>query len=119
MRSLGHEILGDGAGGGYPWLREHLVGDYRPQWYQHLGDQSADASIVNAYGDSRWYNYYIEGLAWLVKHVGIDGLYLDDVSYDRRTLKRIRKVLDRAKPGCLLDLHSNTGFSKGTSNSIC
>ncbi len=52
-------------------------------------------------GDSRWYNYYIEGLAWLVKNVDIDGLYLDDVTYDRRTVKRIRKVLDNEKPGCL------------------
>jgi hypothetical protein len=113
LRSLGDEILGNGRGGGYPWLREHLVSGYRPQWYQWFPDKSADASIVNAPGDSRWYNYYIEGLAWLVKNVGIDGLYLDDVSYDRRTVKRIRKVLDNTKPGCLLDLHSNTGFSKG------
>ena len=113
LRSLGDEILGGGRGGGYPWLQEHLVTDYRPQWYQWFPDKSADASIVNAPGDSRWYNYYIEGLAWLVKQVDIDGLYLDDVSYDRRTVKRIRKVLDDLKPGCLLDLHSNTGFSKG------
>ncbi|HSH19766.1 MAG TPA: glycoside hydrolase domain-containing protein, partial [Draconibacterium sp.] len=113
LRSLGDEILGDGRGGGYPWLREHLVSGYRPQWYQWFPDKSADASIVNAPGDSRWYNYYIEGLAWLVKNVDIDGLYLDDVSYDRRTVKRIRKVLDNANSGCLLDLHSNTGFSKG------
>ena len=113
LRSLGDEILGDGRGGGYPWLREHLVSNYRPQWYQWFPDKSADASIVNAPGDSRWYNYYIEGLAWLVRRVDIDGLYLDDVSYDRRTVKRIRKVLDREKPGCLIDLHSNTGFSKG------
>lgn len=113
LRSLGNEILGDGNGGGYPWLREHFVDGYRPQWYQWFPDKSADASVVNAPGDSRWYNYYIEGLKWLVNNVGIDGLYLDDVSYDRRTLKRIRKVLDNEKPGCLLDLHSNTGFSKG------
>jgi hypothetical protein len=113
LRSLGHEILGDGQGGGFPWLREHLVDGYRPQWYQYFPDKSADASIVNAPGDSRWYNYYIEGLAWLVKHVDIDGLYLDDVSYDRRIVKRMRKVLDEEKPGCILDLHSNTGFSKG------
>lgn len=116
LRSLGNEILGDGKGGGYPWLREHLIGGYRPQWYQYFPDKSADASIVNAPGDSRWYNYYIEGLAWLVKNVDIDGLYLDDVSYDRRTVKRIRKVLDYEKPGCLLDLHSNTGFSIGPAN---
>jgi hypothetical protein len=113
LRSLGDEILGTGKGGGYPWLREHLIDEYRPQWYQYFPDKSADASIVNAPGDSRWYNYYIEGLAWLVRNVDIDGLYLDDVSYDRRTVKRIRKVLDNEKPGCLLDLHSNTGFSKG------
>jgi hypothetical protein len=113
LRSLGDEILGNGRGGGYPWLREHLVYGYRPQWYQYFPDKSADASIVNAPGDSRWYNYYIAGLEWLVKNVDIDGLYLDDVSYDRRTVKRIRKVLDDTKPGCLLDLHSNTGFSKG------
>lgn len=113
LRSLGDEILGTGRGGGYPWLREHLIDGYHPQWYQYFPDKSADASIVNAPGDSRWYNYYIEGLAWLVKNVDIDGLYLDDVSYDRRTVKRIRKVLDNTKPGCLLDLHSNTGFSKG------
>jgi hypothetical protein len=94
-------------------LREHLISGYRPQWYQWFPDKSADASIVNAPGDSRWYNYYIAGLEWLVKNVDIDGLYLDDVSYDRRTVKRIRKVLDNTKPGCLLDLHSNTGFSKG------
>jgi hypothetical protein len=28
-------------------------------------------------------------------------------------LKRIRKVMNEVKPGCILDLHSNTGFSKG------
>ena len=113
LRSLGNEILGNGVGGGYPWLREHFVRGYRPQWYQWFPDKSADASIVNAPKDSRWNNYYIEGLKWLVKNIDIDGLYLDDVSYDRRTVKRIRKVLDNTKPGCMIDLHSNTGFSKG------
>lgn len=113
LRSLGFEILGNGRGYGYPWLQEHFINGYRPQWYQYFPDKSADASIVNAPGDSRWLNYYIEGLAWLVQNVDIDGLYLDDVSYDRRTVKRIRKVLDREKPGCMIDLHSNTGFSKG------
>ncbi len=113
LRSLGNEILGNGSGGGYPWLREHMIDGYRPQWYQYYPDKSADASLVNAPGDSRWYNYYIEGLKWMVENIDIDGLYLDDVSYDRRTVKRIRKVLDNTKPGCVLDLHSNTGFSLG------
>ena len=113
LRSLGSEIFDDGQGGGYPWLREHLVSGYRPQWYQHSDDTTVDASILTAPGDSRWINYYIEGLAWLVRNVDIDGLYLDDVTFDRHIMKRMRKVMEAEKPGCFIDLHSNTGFSKG------
>jgi hypothetical protein len=113
LRSLQGEIFDYGAGGGYPWLREHLVVAYRPQWYDHADDTRVDASILTASGDSRWINYYIEGLGWLIRNVGIDGLYMDDVSFDRHIMKRIRKVMDREKPGCIIDLHSNTGFSKG------
>ena len=69
-------------------------------------------TIANS-GESRWYNYYVESLGWLLKNVGIDGLYLDDVSYDRRILKRMRRVMAAAKRDCIIDLHSNTGFSIG------
>jgi hypothetical protein len=74
-----------------------------------------DAAILTS-GASRWYNFYVEGINWLARNVPIDGLYLDDVAYDRTILKRVRKVLDRARPGCLIDLHSNTLFSKGPAN---
>lgn len=115
LRSLGNEILSDGQGGGFPWLREHCVNGYTPQWYQHFdeGDLGVDASMLTATGPSRWYNFYIEGLRWLLVNTGIDGLYLDDVAFDRQTVKRIRKVMEAVKPGCLVDLHSNTFFSKG------
>lgn len=113
LRSLQGEIFDYGPGGGYPWLREHLVIAYRHQWYDHADDTRVDASILTAPGDSRWINYYIEGLGWLIRNVGIDGLYMDDVSFDRHIMKRIRKVMDKEKAGCLIDLHSNTGFSKG------
>lgn len=114
LRSLGNEIFRDGNGGGYPWLREHLISGYAPQWYQHFTDDSeADASILTSTGSSRWYNYYIEGLKWQVENVDIDGLYLDDVAYDREMLKRMRKVMAEIKPNTIIDLHSNTGFSKG------
>lgn len=118
LRSLGNEILGDGRGGGFPWCQEHLVTGYTPQWYQHFEhlDElglTADASILTSTGDSRWYNYYVEGLAWMVKNMDIDGIYLDDVAFDRRILQRMRRAMDGVKPGCIIDLHSNTGFSKG------
>lgn len=116
LRSLGHEILADGKGGGDRWLQEHLVTNYTPQWYAYLGNGTSDEAILNS-GESRWYNYYIEGLAWLLKNMDIDGLYLDDVSYDRRILKRMRKVMEAIKPGkCMIDLHSNTSFSIGPVN---
>ena len=32
---------------------------------------------------SRWNNYYVQGMDWLMKNTGIDGLYLDGIGYDR------------------------------------
>ena len=53
----------------------------------------------------------IEGLDWLVKNAGCDGIYLDDISYDRTVMMRARKILDRSpviksRGGGLIDLHS-------------
>lgn len=116
LRSLGFEVLADGPGGGYQWLQEHLVDQYRYQWYTHLGNGTVDAAILNS-GESRWYNYYLEGLAWLIKEIDIDGLYLDDFSFDRRVLKRMRKIMENIKPGeCLIDVHSNNAFTRGPAN---
>ena len=115
LRSLGDEVLAGGPGGGFPWLREHLGGDYTTAWYNVAEGGVVDAAILTS-GASRWYNFYVEGINWLARNVPIDGLYLDDVAYDRTILKRVRKVLDRARPGCLIDLHSNTLFSKGPAN---
>lgn len=121
IRSLGTEILRGGKGGGFPWLREHMVEDYTPQWYQHFDHVDdtgivADAAVLTSESNSRWYNYYVEGLRWMIENLDLDGIYLDDVSYDRRILKRMRRAMDSVKPGCLIDLHSNTGFSKGPAN---
>ncbi|MDD4018577.1 MAG: DUF6067 family protein, partial [Kiritimatiellae bacterium] len=112
LRSLGYEVLADGPGGGYPWLREHLGDHYLPQWYFRFEDGTVCAALANS-GETRWYNFYVEGLGWLMRNIGIDGLYLDDVSYDRRTLQRMRRVMAAARPDCRIDLHSNTAFSIG------
>ena len=120
LRSFGTEILRGGNGGGYPWCREHLIDGYTPQWYHHFDNNEvpigADAALLTSESDSRWYNYYIEGLKWMVENLDIDGIYLDDVSFGRDILKRMRRAMDSVKPGCIIDLHSNTGFSKGPAN---
>jgi hypothetical protein len=53
----------------------------------------------------------VEGLNWLLQNVGIDGLYIDDVAFDRTVMKRVRKVLSRNRPGALIDLHSANQFN--------
>ena len=107
LRSLGDEVLSNGPGGGSSWPLEHLDQNYIPGWYV---PELNDAAIITS-GVSRWHNYYVEGLNWLAKNVGIDGLYIDDVAFDRTTMKRVRKVLDRNRPGALIDLHSANQFN--------
>lgn len=107
LRSLDHEILSDGPGGGYSWLQEHLGSDYIAGWYV---PRYEDAAVINS-GVSRWHNYYLEGLNWLVDNIEIDGLYIDDVAFDRTVMKRVRKILDRARPGALIDLHSANQYN--------
>ena len=107
LRSLGDEIFSEGEGGGFSWLQEHLDSNYIAAWFV---PSLQDAAIINT-GISRWHNFYIEGLNWLVRNVGIDGLYIDDLAFDRTSMKRIRKVLERGNPGALIDLHSANQFN--------
>lgn len=107
LRSLGYEILSRGSGGGFSWLQEHLDPDYIAGW---LVPRLRDAAVINS-GVSRWHNYYLEGLNWLVQNVGIDGLYIDDVAFDRTVMKRVRKILDRGREGALIDLHSANQYN--------
>ncbi|HET9130299.1 MAG TPA: glycoside hydrolase domain-containing protein, partial [Terriglobia bacterium] len=106
-RSLGDEVFSYGDGGGSSWLLEHFDQNYIPGWYV---PELNDATLITN-GISRWHNYYVEGLNWLAKNVGIDGLYIDDVAFDRTTMKRVRKVLDRNRPGALIDLHSANQYN--------
>lgn len=108
MRSLGHEIYSPGKGGGYSWLQEHLDSDYIAAWFV---PEIKDAAIINS-GMSRWHNYYVEGMNWLVQNVGIDGIYLDDVAFDRVTMKRIKRVLTQDTHPGIIDLHSANQYNK-------
>jgi len=108
MRSLGHEIYSPGKGGGFSWLQEHIVSDYIAAWFV---PELKDAAIVNS-GMSRWHNYYVEGMNWLVQNVGIDGIYLDDVAFDRITMKRVKRVLTKDGHPGIIDLHSANQYNK-------
>ncbi|MHA4806604.1 glycoside hydrolase domain-containing protein [Flavitalea flava] len=108
MRSLGSEVYSGGAGGGYSWLQEHIGDDYIAAWFV---PEIRDAALVNS-GMNRWHNYYVEGMNWLTQNVGIDGIYLDDVAFDRITMKRIKRVLTQDGHPGIIDLHSANQYNK-------
>ena len=107
LRSLGSEIYSPGPGGGFSWLQEHVADNYIPAWFV---PELKDAAIINS-GMSRWHNYYVEGMNWLVQNVGIDGIYLDDVAFDRVTMKRIKRVLTADGHPGIIDLHSANQYN--------
>lgn len=89
------------------WVEKNIGDDVICAWRQPLKGikykDKFDASVITE-GQSRLCNFYIEGLDYLVKKADVDGIYMDDVAYDRNTMKRVRKVLDR-KENALVDFH--------------
>ncbi|MCD6350592.1 MAG: carbohydrate-binding family 9-like protein [Armatimonadetes bacterium] len=122
LRSLGDEVFRTGGysiytgpplvevklPGGYPWLKEHLVAGYVPAWRQPLPG-GMDAAIATQ-GLSRWHNYYLEGLRWLMENTGVDGLYLDGIGYDREIMKRVARVMHAANPDSRINFHSGNEY---------
>ncbi|MHB0935018.1 MAG: glycoside hydrolase domain-containing protein [Armatimonadota bacterium] len=95
---------------GMPWLCEHLVTEYHTRWHSlEQAPELADGSLqVN--GASRWGNFYIESLRWLMENAGLDGLYFDGLTFDRTSLRRVRKTLLRGKPFGLVDNHGGPSY---------
>lgn len=119
LRSLGSEVIHDGPGkdartlihknGPNEWLNKNLTTHFIPAWYnafkegKYAGDM--DISVITT-PDSRWNNYYLEGLDWMIKNLGVDGAYIDDSALDRQTLQRARRVMDADGKRRLIDIHS-------------
>ena len=116
-----NETFVSGAGGGADWLVEHLRDGYLAAWSSPIsapldtsavpdpdpaeGTRLQDAGIrVRAL--SRWNNYYVAGIEQMKRDFGADGVYLDEIAYDRVTMLRVRNVLGDAGR---IDHHSNCG----------
>lgn len=133
LRSLGNEILHDGPGnetrtlihpnGPHQWLQENLRSHYIPAWFNAFNEGKykgeMDLSVITT-PDSRWNNYYLEGLDWMVRNIGLDGVYIDDSALDRQTLQRARRILDNDGHERLIDIHSWNHFNEyaGYANSM-
>ncbi|MBP2267143.1 hypothetical protein J3A64_002607 [Pseudarthrobacter sp. PvP004] len=113
LLQLDHEIFSDGPGKGHIWLQEHAGSGYVSAWF---APNVEDIAVVTT-GESRWENFYVRSLQELADgEDGIDGIYLDDIAYDRHAMLRVRKVLERAclargVEGPEIDLHSANQFT--------
>lgn len=119
LRSLGSEVIYDGPGpatrtlihgnGPNPWLNENLKDNFIPAWFNAFNEGpykgEMDISVITT-PDSRWNNYYLAGLDWMVRNIGLDGVYIDDSALDRKTLQRARRILDNDGQRRLIDIHS-------------
>ncbi len=112
-KALGDEIIlrkkGKGAswqGGTSKWLTDYFGEKIIPAWqviYKHGKYKNDNDVSFIVRPNSRLDNYYIEGLDWLVKNMGIKGIYIDDTALDRTTLERAKKVLSQNNG--LIDMH--------------
>ena len=102
---------------GGPWLAEHLVEGFTPAWHQFLQNGEFDCAI-RTQAKSRLHNYYLKGLDYLIRVVGIDGIYLDGIGYDRHIMRRVRRVMDAAKAGCDIDVHCGNEHDPAYGNGV-
>ena len=105
------------------WLKTNLRGKkYIPAWVAHFTEGKyagmQDLSVITT-PDSRLNNFYIAGLNWMVNNLKVDGIYIDDCSLDRFTIRRARKILDDGRPSARIDMHSWDHFNQYAGYASC
>lgn len=130
--SLNGEIIFPGPGnesktvinpkGPNEWLTKNLRERYIPAWYNEIKEGKfkgeTDLSVITT-PDSRLNNFYVAGLEWMVKNIGIDGVYIDDSALDRFTVQRARKIIDACRSEGRMDLHSWNHFNEWAGYTNC
>lgn len=104
------------------WLIKNLREKYIPAWYNPVREGKfageLDISVITT-PDSRLNNFYIAGLDWMLRNMGIDGVYIDDSALDRFTLRRARKLIDQYRNSGRMDLHSWNHFNDWAGYASC
>ena len=120
MLSFGGTLVPGDGGGGADWLQEHIRTGYLPAWSNPVPtepvpgvpnpDPDEGAYLQDAgmrvVALSRWNNFYVAGLRQVMRDYGANGIYLDEIAYDRTTMLRARKVLG---DGGRIDHHAHIG----------
>eukprot|EP01060_Flectonema_neradi_P039927 TRINITY_DN8959_c0_g1_i1.p2 TRINITY_DN8959_c0_g1~~TRINITY_DN8959_c0_g1_i1.p2 ORF type:complete len:421 (+),score=46.56 TRINITY_DN8959_c0_g1_i1:1874-3136(+) len=119
MRSFNETFVYSGdkpVKSGSSWLQEHLGNEYEVAWASplhtpnpidgYLPNPIEQDAAVKVKALSRWNNYYVRGLYQITRDYSCDGIYLDEIAYDRVTMMRAKKALG---PNSLIDHHSDCG----------
>jgi len=99
------------------WMLKNMEGrKYIPANFETMEEGKfkgvSDVSVVTGSG-TRLNNFYLGGLDWMFKNLGIDGVYFDETALDRTALQRARKIVDQYCPEGRIDLHSYNHFNNG------
>lgn len=97
------------------WLRDHVGMNIVPAWRENIKfsqyPHRLDLAVLTA-PDTRWNNFYLGGLEYLVKEYGIDGLYIDDTMLNHDAMMQARRILDAdGNTGRRIDMHSWNHFN--------
>lgn len=109
--------------GPHPWLRQHVGLGIIPAWKETITfpryGGKLDLAVITT-PDSRWNNFYLEGLQYLVRTAAIDGLYVDDTALDRVSMRRARRILDAdGNTGRRIDMHSWNHYNAAAGYANC
>jgi hypothetical protein len=110
MRALGEAYVPGSGGSGSDWLKEHVGAGFLPAWSNPipgLGNGFVLDAAMRVVALSRWNNFYVEGIQQMMRDFNLDGIYLDEIAYDRVTMMRMKKLLDQR--GGVIDHHSDSG----------
>jgi len=110
FRNTQKEMLLTLFGGTCAWLKEHMYIDLYPEWKSYLGNGEVDAAI-STNGISRLSNFYVKGFEYLIKHLNIDGLYLDSIGYDREIIQRMARVMEKNNSYYRINIHAYNMFN--------
>lgn len=93
LRTMEEELLQNEFNG-----TQAIVGVQKITRGKHRG--AWDRSVTLRRG-SRMENFYVEGVKYLMEHVGIDGVFMEETFATRNTMERVKKLLSqkRGLPG--------------------
>ena len=92
---------------GNPWLCEHLGKGYSSSW-RTTNIEGDDVVTLAINPLSRWQNFYLETVRYLLETLQVDGIRTDLT--DRRVTQRLRVLLDEVSPGVTLDTITGNNF---------